>query len=155
MLYPSLGLWSILCGVLSKIFRQAWGGGGGWNGGKSCRTKAPQIIYINTICCLSKPLGSIPLQIFSRLDHDANEINFVVINLFNGIEIKLEIKEYRTGYGLHLVLTDYGRPSPPIWSSSEGPVSVIQKPSGLSFARRIIFYRPNFYCSPPHVWRFE
>lgn len=39
--------------------------------------------------------GSLVQQMFSRLSRSRhNKINFVVINLFDGIEIKLDIKEH-------------------------------------------------------------
>lgn len=47
--------------------------------------------------------GSLVQQMFSRLSRSRHEINFVVINLFDGIEIKLDIKEHEervTGYTL-------------------------------------------------------
>lgn len=91
---------------------------------------------------------TITLQIFSRLDHDPNEINFDVINSFNGIEIKLDIKEQGTGYGLHLVLAAA--------LILRGPV-VIQK------TQRVVIRPPNHLLSSEflllaaasHVWGFE
>lgn len=73
----------------------------------------------------------------ASLGHDTNEINFAVINLFDGIEIKLDIKEHEervTGYTLQICIPQ---------------VIIIQKHSGMSFVRRIVFYRPKFYCPLP------
>lgn len=107
--------------------------------GKSCRTLKPSNYESDLLAIYQVTVMYNKYFLASSV---TNEINFVVINLFDGIEIKLDIKEHGervTGYTLSVLLDCY----------SESQRDVIRPPNRLLSPVSLLLAATKELCWDP------